>query len=419
MLLARALRRFIGDGRLTIIDSRDRRHVVDGATPYPACTIRLHDRKLEWQLLFNAEQCVGEAYVDGRLTIEEGTLRDFFDLCNRNILAWSRDRGGWLALIEGVRTRLELRRLYNPLGVARTKVSHHYDLTSELFNLFLDSDRQYSCAYFRTDNDDLEQAQRQKKDHILAKLHLEPGHKVFDIGSGWGGLGLDIQRLTGAEVTGVTLSHEQHAYSTKRAEQAGVADKVQFKLQDYREESGTYDRIVSVGMFEHVGPRHYDEFFGKLRDLLADDGVALLHSIGRFTPPTPINPWIERYIFPGAYTPAMSEVAAAIENAGLLLLDTEILRVHYADTLKRWDERFQANRDKARELYDERFCRMWEFYLQGCEYAFRSGPLMVFQALIGKRRDAVPLTRDYMYEREREFARRSGESAANRKQSAA
>jgi cyclopropane-fatty-acyl-phospholipid synthase len=291
---------------------------------------------------------------------------------------------------------------YNPVERARKNVAHHYDLSGTLYDLFLDADRQYSCAYFRTDNDSLEVAQHNKKAHIAAKLHLKPGQKVLDIGSGWGGMGLYLAQTANVDVTGVTLSVEQQKLSEERARAAGMANKVSFHLRDYREEPGKYDRIVSVGMFEHVGVAHYREFFARVRDLLHDDGVMLLHSIGRMGPPYGPNPWMKKYIFPGGYTPSLSEVLAAVERAGLWVTDVEILRLHYAKTLRQWRRRFAANRDKAKALYDERFCRMWEFYLAGSEVAFRHMGQMVFQMQIAKRVDAVPLTRDYMFAMERQ-----------------
>jgi len=262
----------------------------------------------------------------------------------------------------------------------------------------LDNDRQYSCAYYSTGNESLEQAQDAKKRHIAAKLLLAPEHKVLDIGSGWGGLGLYLAEISGADVTGVTLSVEQHKVSQERAKEHGVAERVRYKLQDYRHEENTYDRIVSVGMFEHVGVGHYEEFFRKIKDLLADDGVALLHTIGRADGPGATNPWLAKYIFPGGYTPALSEIVPVIERVGLYITDIEVLRLHYASTLRDWRRRFNTNRDKVREIYDERFCRMWDFYLAGCEAAFRYGGQLNFQIQLARKQDAVPLTRDYIQE---------------------
>jgi cyclopropane-fatty-acyl-phospholipid synthase len=281
-------------------------------------------------------------------------------------------------------------------------VTHHYDLSGELYDLFLDSDRQYSCAYFETPEDSLEDAQLQKKRHIAAKLLLDrPGLTVLDIGSGWGGMGLYLAQIAGCRVDGLTLSAEQHARSQARARAVGLADRVRFHLRDYREETRTFDRIVAIGMFEHVGKRHYGEFFGKVRDLLNDDGVCLLHSVGRFDEPAPVHPFIRKYIFPGTDVPALSEVMTAVEKSRLFATDIEILRLHYAETLKHWHSRFLKNRDRIAALYDERFCRMWELYLVSCEMGFRYGGLMVFQMQLSKRLETVPLTRDYMLDWER------------------
>jgi cyclopropane-fatty-acyl-phospholipid synthase len=354
-------------------------------------------------MVTNPKLAVGEAYMDGLLTIEDGTLYDFLDLAALNLAAIESYRfqkvGNFFARL------LRHARMYNPIGKAQQNVAHHYDLSDDLYRLFLDDDRQYSCAYFSRRGMTLEDAQLEKKRHIAGKLMLDrPGLRVLDIGSGWGGMALYLAQQGAETVKGVTLSVEQHKVSELRARDAGLADRVTFGLQDYRNDSGTYDRIVSVGMFEHVGAGHYDEYFDKVRELLADDGVFLLHSIGRMEPPGTTNPWLRKYIFPGGYTPALSEVLAAIEKAGLWVADIEILRLHYAMTLREWHARFQANRDRARALYDERFCRMWEYYLVGCEIAFRRMGQMVFQMQITKHQDAVPLTRDYMTDWDRDRA---------------
>lgn len=398
-MLARFLKAVIKDGDLCLIDARGRGwRFGDGATPH--VTIRIHDKATERRMLLNPQLAVGEAYMAGTLTLERGTLYDFIDLAARNLEhverhplnAVFRRIGHWLRRVQQ----------HNPIGKAQRNVAHHYDLSDDLYDLFLDADRQYSCAYFAPRTVDLEQAQLDKKRHIAAKLLLDrPGLKVLDIGSGWGGLGLYLARQSGAEVTGVTLSTEQHKVSRQRAAEAGLAEQVTFDLRDYREQTGTFDRIVSVGMFEHVGAGHFTEFFAKVKELLADDGVCLLHSIGRMDRPGTTNAWLRKYIFPGGYTPALSEVMAAVERAGLWVTDVEILRLHYAETLRHWHDRFQAKRDQARELYDEEFCRMWEFYLVGCEVAFRRMGQMVFQLQLAKRQDAVPLTRDYITDWER------------------
>jgi len=283
---------------------------------------------------------------------------------------------------------------------ARRNVAHHYDLDAQLYALFLDADRQYSCAYFENGDQSLDDAQLAKKRHLAAKLLVGENSRVLDIGSGWGGLALYLADICGAHVTGITLSREQHALAQVRASEKGLTDRVEFRLQDYRDVSGHFDRIVSVGMFEHVGVGFYDTFFRRCRDLLDDQGVMLLHSIGRSEGPSTTNPWIAKYIFPGGYIPALSEVLPKVERSGLLVTDIEILRLHYAETLKAWRARFERNRDRARAIYDERFCRMWEMYLIGCEIGFRRQGLMVFQMQLAKAVDTVPLTRDYMLDRE-------------------
>jgi cyclopropane-fatty-acyl-phospholipid synthase len=396
MLFAALLKSIIHTGSLRLVDGAGRAHEIGDGQP-PRCTIRITRRRLDYALALNPALGVGEAYMDGTLVVEEGTLYDFLEIAARNYVHL--ERHPWFALLNQVTRRV---RQYNPVGRAQRNVAHHYDLSGRLYDLFLDRDRQYSCAYFTSPAESLEAAQENKKRHIASKLLLgRPGLKVLDIGSGWGGLGLYLAQETGADVTGVTLSTEQHKVSQERAAAAGLAGRVRFHLRDYREEPGRYDRIVSVGMFEHVGVPHYREFFGKLKDLLDDGGVALLHSIGRTDPPGGTNPWLQKYIFPGGYTPALSEVMAAVQDVGLWVTDIEILRLHYAETLRCWRQRFLANREAIRALYDERFCRMWEFYLIGCELAFRHGGQMVFQMQLAKHQDAVPLTRDYMVDWER------------------
>ena len=401
MLLSKFLKHVIHVGQLTVVDAFGKPHLF-GPGGTPAVTIRLHDRALHWKLFVRPELYTGEAYTDGTLTVEDASLHDFLDLMGRNFAA----TGG--EPLRSAITRFEwlfrwLQQL-NTVREARRNVAHHYDLSGTLYDLFLDSDRQYSCAYFLTSGETIDEAQRQKRRHIAAKLLLKPGMKVLDIGSGWGGLGLWLADELGASVTGLTLSEEQLKVSRARAAQLGLGDRAQFWLRDYRLETNVYDRIVSVGMFEHVGITHYDRFFSCVRDRLADDGVALLHTIGRIEGPRTTNPWITKYIFPGAYPPALSEIVKSVEHVGLWVTDVEVLRLHYAETLRLWRERFLANREKAKELYDERFCRMWEFYLAGAEMGFRHLGQVVFQIQIAKRVDALPLTRDYMLTAERALA---------------
>jgi cyclopropane-fatty-acyl-phospholipid synthase len=344
------------------------------------------------------------------MTIESGDIYSFLDFCAHNEAQVT--PGSWMDFVYRLQALVRRFQQINPASRARENVAHHYDLSGRLYELFLDTDRQYSCAYFRTENDTLEAAQENKKRHIAAKLLLKPGSKVLDIGSGWGGLGLYLAKVGTCDVTGITLSAEQHKVSNERAAAAGMAARARFQLTDYRQQTGTFDRIVSVGMFEHVGVNHYRQFFKSLRDLLTEDGVALVHSIGRLDGPGVTNPWLRKYIFPGGYSPALSEVLPVVEKSGLFVTDVEILRLHYAETLRAWRERFARARDQIRELYDERFCRMWEFYLAGSELAFRYHGHVVWQMQLAKRIDTVPLTRDYMFEWEREDVGRGGTRAA-------
>lgn len=408
MLLETFLDKVIVDGRVTFVDWNGRSRSL-GKGPDSGFTIRLDDRRYARRMALRPSLGVAEAYMDGALTIEGGSLYDFLDFAARNL---ARTGSPWL---QRMRQRWDVlfRRImqHNPLGRAQQNVAHHYDLSGALYDLFLDPDRQYSCAYFIDDSDSLADAQWQKKCHIAAKLLLEPGQKVLDIGSGWGGLGLFLARHAGVEVTGVTLSQEQHALSEQRARDAGLEQKARFYLRDYRVEQARYDRIVSVGMFEHVGVGHYQEYFDKVAGLLAEDGVALIHTIGRVDGPGVTDPFIRKYIFPGGYIPALSEVMPAIERAGLIATDIEILRLHYAKTLRAWRENFLARWDQAKALYDERFCRMWEFYLAGSEVSFRHMGMVVFQIQLARRQDAVPLTRDYITAWERQPLQRDNVAA--------
>ncbi|MBL6597992.1 MAG: class I SAM-dependent methyltransferase [Alphaproteobacteria bacterium] len=398
MLAGTSLKESVKFGALSVIDATGRKHRFVGDAG-PEVTIRVTDPALHFKLFHNPQLAMGEAYMDGTLIVEEGTLADFIEICAANQRAL--EATTLQRLLNVYRQVLAAIRVHNPIGAAQRKVAHHYDLRDELFDLFLDSDRQYSCAYFADPSDDIETAQRRKKAHIAAKLLLEDGQKVLDIGSGWGGMGLYLSGLADIQVEGVTLSREQHKVSNERAWKAGRSDRVAYHLRDYRELDARYDRIVSVGMLEHVGPRHYGEFYAKVSELLTDDGVALIHCVGKFNQPGPQNPWMERYIFPGAYTPTLAEQMPWIEKTDLMVTDVEILRLHYAETLRCWHDAFQRNRDEIAAMYDERFCRMWEFYLLGCEAAFRHGVLMVFQIQLAKSLETVPLTRDYIHDFER------------------
>ncbi len=388
------LRNLVRYGRLTVVDARNRTHVFEGR-PAPGLrpvTIRLHDPGLHWRLPLRPAMVAGEAYMNGTLTVEDGDIYDFIALANENI-----NRGA-ARFSPGARLGSLVRRLqqWNPVTISRRNVAHHYDLSGALYDLFLDPDRQYSCAYFVDATATLEQAQLAKKRHIMAKLLLQPGQKVLDIGCGWGGLALTLAREAEVEVTGITLSEEQLRVAQRRAEEAQLSHRVRFQLADYRELEGRFDRIVSVGMFEHVGITHYRTFFRRMRELMTDAGLALLHAIGRSDGPGTTNPWMRKYIFPGGYSPALSEVLGAVERTGLFVSDIEILRPHYAETLRHWRNRFAEHRAQAAALYDERFCRMWEFYLAGSETAFRHQDHMVWQMQLTRRPETAPRTRDYI-----------------------
>jgi cyclopropane-fatty-acyl-phospholipid synthase len=355
--------------------------------------IRFTTRAAERGVLFDPALKFGEAYMDGGVIVEEGSIADVLAIVlgqrRQSLPAWM--QLPWL--IRYVHRRI---RQFNPRKRARRNAAHHYDLDDRLYPLFLDADRQYSCAYFEIPEQSLDDAQLAKKRHLAAKLLVPPDRHVLDIGCGWGGLALYVAEVCSARVTGITLSERQLARARARAAEKGLSDKIEFRLQDYRDVPEKFDRIVSVGMFEHVGVGFYDAFFGKCSSLLDEHGIMVLHSIGRSEGPNVTNPWIAKYIFPGGYIPALSEVLPAVERAGLLVTDIEILRLHYAETLKAWRERFLAHREEVERLYDARFTRMWEFYLAASETAFREQTMMVFQLQLTKRQDVVPMTRDYI-----------------------
>jgi cyclopropane-fatty-acyl-phospholipid synthase len=403
-MLGRFLSDFVRDGRLTVIWPDGRTNVYGNGGK--EATLRFHGALTPWQIRLRPELVLGEAYMDGRLTIERGTIADVLEILLSNFNQYR--HGNLHRLRRAVRILFRRFSQLNRISRARKNVAHHYDLSGKLYDLFLDADRQYSCAYFNDLKMTLEEAQSAKKRHIASKLRLDrPGLKVLDIGCGWGGMALDLARRDEANVLGVTLSTEQLAVANDRVRAAGLSQRCRFALQDYRQVDGTFDRIVSVGMFEHVGAHYYDTFFTKVRELLARDGVGLLHYIGRTDGPSATNPWIAKYIFPGGYTPALSEVMRSIERCGLFATDIEILRLHYAETLKEWRNRFRRNWDKAAALYDERFCRMWEFYLASSEMTFRYGNQAIFQIQLAKRVDTVPMTRDYMFDAERAMRSRN------------
>lgn len=392
-LLPHTLGRFIRKGTVQVTTASGFTFTLGDGTGTPIA-VRFTSRAAQWGVLMNPDLRLGEAYMDGTFVVERGSIVDLLALVLSpeawtDVPAWQRP----YAFARHVWRRLQQ---FNPHWRAKRNVAHHYDLDANLYSLFLDADRQYSCAYFQDLNQSLDDAQLAKKRHITAKLLVRREHRVLDIGSGWGGLALYLAQMCEARVTGITLSNEQLAVSRERAEEQRLGHSVEFQLQDYRRMTGTFDRIVSVGMFEHVGLGFYDAYFRKCAELLAPDGVMLLHSIGRSEGPAATNPFIAKYIFPGGYIPALSEVLPAIERAGLLVTDIEILRLHYAETLKAWRERFLAHRETVKRIYDPRFCRMWEFYLAGAEMAFRKQAMMVMQIQLTKRQGIVPMTRDYI-----------------------
>lgn len=396
-------RRLIREGSLDVVDSGGTRHRYGDGTGEPVA-IRLCDRKLERMLVVDPELAAGEAYMQGRLTIESGDAYAFLSLVMTNLAR--RPLPGWSRTLAAARRATRQLNQYNPRGRAMRNAQRHYDLDPRIYDLFLDPERQYSCAYFDGALS-LEEAQRAKMRHIAAKLVLEPGQRVLDIGSGWGGLARYLALAADVHVDGITLSREQLERSRRDASRIGLSSRVGFELKDYRDVERQYDRIVSVGMLEHVGVPHYPAFFGVLARCLCENGVALVHAICRSDDAGgTTNPFIAKHIFPGGYIPALSEVLPAIEQSGLLVTDIELLRLHYAETLRAWRSRFLANRDEARRIAGEEFCRMWEFYLAGSEAAFRHQGLMVFQIQLARRVDTLPLTRAYIERAERTLAER-------------
>jgi cyclopropane-fatty-acyl-phospholipid synthase len=403
--LLRAALAQVGRGNLLVTSARGVTYAFGDGSGTPIA-VRFTSMAAQWAVLLDPDLKLGEAYMDGTFAVERETIADFVDL-----LAQQPDNAAgprWAVPFSALRfARRRLAQL-NLRSRARRNVAHHYDLDGRLYSLFLDSDRQYSCAYFEMPNQSLDDAQLAKKRHLAAKLLIGKGHRVLDIGCGWGGLALYAAEFCGAQVTGITLSQEQLALARCRAQErkterntergtlGDLGGRVEFRALDYRDVAETFDRIVSVGMFEHVGVNFYDAFFAKCAEILADDGVMVLHSIGRSNGPSSTSAWIAKYIFPGGYIPALSEVLPAIERAGLLVTDIEILRLHYAETIKAWRDRFLAHRDEVARLYDARFVRMWEFYLASSETAFRRQNMMVFQIQLTKRQGVVPIARDYI-----------------------
>jgi cyclopropane-fatty-acyl-phospholipid synthase len=394
-LLRYFLGQFIRRGTMSFTTASGARFTCGDGTGEPVA-IRFLTTDAERRILLNPELALGETFMEGTFVVEQGTIADALAILLGQAVvlpSWAKPQWWLRYLIRHIRQ-------FNPRSRSRDNVAHHYDLDGRLYSLFLDADKQYSCAYFETPTASLDEAQLAKKRHVAAKLLVEPGNRILDIGSGWGGLGLYLAEMTGADVTGVTLSTEQLQVSNARAAEKNLTQSAKFLLEDYRDVPGPFDRIVSVGMFEHVGVDFYEAYFRHCAEVLADDGVMVLHSCGRSDPPDVTNPFISKYIFPGGYIPALSEVIPVIEKVGLLVCDIEILRLHYAETLKAWRERFMARRDEAVRLYDERFARMWEFYLAASEMSFRKQNLMNFQIQITKRQGVVPMTRDFIAQEE-------------------
>ncbi len=400
-LLSKMMQGFVQYGSLRVIDTKGKIHKFSKGREGPEVTVKIHDKALYTKLFFNPELYAGEAYMDGTLTVEDGTIRDFLTLFAMN--ANNLRSQPLQKTIRKYYKRVKRLHQKNRRKKARSNVAHHYDLSNDFYKMFLDEDMQYSCAYFEEEGISLEQAQYAKKRHIASKMHINSGQKILDIGCGWGGMAIYLAKTFNVEVVGVTLSEQQYGLANERVKQEGLEGQVQILLKDYRDLNDKFDRIVSVGMFEHVGTPQYEEFFNKVYELLTDDGVMLLHSIGRRGQPGSTARWIRKYIFPGGYSPALSETLAKIEPSGLWVTDIEIWRLHYAKTLSEWSKRFQKNRGKIAKMFDERFCRMWEFYLIVSELSFRYGKNMIFQIQMAKSRMALPLIRDYMFWTENEL----------------
>ena len=395
MQLASFLNKLIKDDGFILIDANSIKYIIGNPKKEKPIILRLLDKKLHYKLLFYPDLYFGEAYADGTLKIENGSLTDFLEITAKNI---GRNKINIFAkLLNSLRGTYRYLTNFNFVKKSKTNVTHHYDISDELYDLFLDSKRQYSCAYFKNETDSLETAQNNKIEHIIKKLNLQPNQKILDIGSGWGSLAIEIAKKSQCEVTGITLSENQYNYSVNKAKELNLENQVSFKLIDYRELNEKFDKIVSVGMFEHVGRKFYKTFFNQINKLLNDDGLALIHTIGSFNQPRNPQPWVTKYIFPGGYTPSMSEVIGPIEKSGLIVSDVEVLRMHYSHTLRNWKERFLYNKSKVLSMFDENFFRMWEFYLTSCEMAFKWGDQVVFQFQLTKDLRSVPTTRDYIY----------------------
>ena len=395
MYLSRFLEKLFKKDGFVLVDANSTRYIIGKPERENPITIKLLDKKLHYKLLLFSDLYFGEAYTDGSIVIENGTLTDFLDLVMKNIRR--RETNIFNEIINNIRGTYRFLTNFNLISKSKNNVAHHYDISEKLYDLFLDSKKQYSCGYFKNDNDSLETAQNNKIEHIIKKLNLKSNQKILDIGSGWGTLAIEIAQKTQCEVLGITLSKNQLEYSNNKAKELNLENQVQFKLLDYRELDEKFDRIVSVGMFEHVGRKFYKKYFNKISKLLNKDGIALIHTIGSVNPPRDPHPWITKYIFPGGYTPSLSEVVTPIEKSGLIISDLEVLRMHYSHTLRHWKERLLSKKEEALEIFDEKFFRMWEFYLTSCEMTFKWKDLVVFQFQLTKDFKSTPNTRDYIY----------------------
>ena len=395
MNLTKFLNKLIKEDGFVLVDANSKEYIIGKPKKNVPIKIKLLDKSLHYKLLLLPDLYFGEAYTDGSIVIENGTLTEFLDIAMKNV-----GRGEtnlYAMIIKKIRGTFRYLTNYNLISKSKNNVAHHYDISEKLYDLFLDKNRQYSCAYFKNENDSLETAQNNKIEHIIKKLNLKPNQKVLDIGSGWGTLAIEIAKKTQCEVLGVTLSENQLEYSLKKVKELNLENQVNFKLMDYRELDEKFDRIVSVGMFEHVGRKFYKTYFNQVSKLLKNEGVALIHTIGSVLPPRDPHPWITKYIFPGGYTPSLSEVANPIEKSGLVITDMEVLRMHYSHTLRNWKERFLGKKEQVLAMFDEKFFRMWEFYLASCEMAFKWGDQVVFQFQLSKKLTSTPNTRDYIY----------------------
>ena len=395
MLLIKFLNNLFKQDGFLLEDANSKEHIIGKPKSENPIKMKIHDKKLHYKLLLYPDLYFGEAYTDGKITFKNGNISDFLDLALKNI---GREKTNTASeFINTIRGSYRYLTNFNFIKKSKMNVAHHYDISDELYFLFLDPLKQYSCAYFKNNTDSLEEAQKNKINHIIKKLNIKENSRILDIGSGWGHLSMEIAKQAKCQVTGITLSKNQYEYSNQKVKELNLGNQVQFRMMDYREVKEKYDRVVSVGMFEHVGRKFYKTFFNKVSEILKDDGVALLHTIGSVNSPRNPQPWITRYIFPGGYTPSLSEVAGPIEKSGLILSDLEVLRMHYAYTLKNWKDRFAKNKEKVLKMFDERFFRMFEFYLSSCEMAFRHGDQVVYQLQLTKRPNTTPSTRDYIY----------------------